>query len=120
MKFFKQLYISNFFFYLLLGGIVLLCCSFIFPVLYTATLLVLFILAVFFLLDILILFSSKNGIVAKRTTPEKLSNGDDNPISISVRNYYTFAIQTKFIDEVPFQFQVRDFEITRKITKVKK
>ena len=115
MKFFKQLYISNFFFYLLLGGIVLLCCSFIFPVLYTATLLVLFILAVFFLLDILILFSSKNGIVAKRTTPEKLSNGDDNPISISVRNYYTFAIQTKFIDEVPFQFQVRDFEITRKI-----
>ncbi len=115
MKFFKQLYISNFFFYLLLGGIVLLCCSFIFPVLYTATLLVLFILAVFFLLDILILFSSKNGIVAKRTTPEKLSNGDDNPISISVRNYYTFAIQTKFIDEVPFQFQVRDFEINRKI-----
>jgi uncharacterized protein (DUF58 family) len=66
-------------------------------------------------LDILILFSSKNGIVAKRSTPEKLSNGDDNPISISVRNYYTFAIQTKFIDEVPFQFQVRDFEITRKI-----
>lgn len=46
---------------------------------------------------------------------EKLSNGDENPVAISIKNYYTFAIQVKVIDEIPFQFQVRNFEIKRKI-----
>lgn len=115
MNFFKQLYITNFFFYLLIGIIALFCCAFIFPALYSATWYVFFILLVFFGLDILILFSSKNGIDAERITPEKLSNGDENPIIITIKNYYTFAISVKVIDEIPFQFQVRNFEINRKI-----
>lgn len=115
MNFFKQLYITNFFFYLLMGVIVLFCCAYMFPVLYSATWYVLFILLVFFGLDILILFSSRNGIEAERATPEKLSNGDENPIVIAVKNYYTFSVLVKIIDEIPFQFQVRNFEIKRKI-----
>lgn len=120
MNFFKQLYITNFFFYLLIGIIVLFCCAFIFPALYSATWYLVFILAVFFVLDILILFSSKNGIEAERTTPEKLSNGDENPIVISLKNFYTFSIEVKVIDEIPFQFQVRNFEIKRKIKNASK
>lgn len=50
-----------------------------------------------------------------RMMAEKLSNGDENPIAISIKNYYTFAILVKVIDEIPFQFQVRNFEIKRKI-----
>ncbi len=115
MNFFKQLYITNFFFYLLIGIIALFCCAFIFPALYSATWYVFFILLVFFGLDILILFSSKNGIDAERITPEKLSNGDENPIIVTLKNYYTFAISVKVIDEIPFQFQLRNFEINRKI-----
>lgn len=115
MNFFKQLYITNFFFYLLIGIIALFCCAFIFPVLYSATWYLFFILLVFFGLDILILFSSKNGIDAERITPEKLSNGDENPIIVTLKNYYTFAISVKVIDEIPFQFQLRNFEINRKI-----
>ena len=120
MNFFKQLYINNFFFYLLIGIIVLFCCAFIFPALYSATWYLVYILAVFFVLDILILFSSKNGIEAERTTPEKLSNGDENPIVISLKNFYTFSIEVKVIDEIPFQFQVRNFEIKRKIKNASK
>ena len=52
---------------------------------------------------------------ATRISPEKLSNGDENPIRISIRNYYTFSIFTKIIDEIPFQFQVRNFNINRKV-----
>lgn len=115
MNFFKQLYITNFFFYLLIGIIALFCCAFIFPALYSATWYLFFILLVFFGLDILILFSSKNGIDAERITPEKLSNGDENPIIVTLKNYYTFAISVKVIDEIPFQFQLRNFEINRKI-----
>ena len=93
----------------------LFCCAFIFPSLYTATWYILLILLAFFGLDILILFSSKNGVDAERITPEKLSNGDENPIIISIKNFYTFTITVKVIDEIPFQFQVRNFELRRKI-----
>ena len=95
--------------------IVLFCCAFIFPALYSATWYILLILLAFFGLDILILFSSKNGIDAERITPEKLSNGDENPIIVTIKNFYTFAIAVKVIDEIPFQFQVRNFEIKRNI-----
>lgn len=115
MIFFKQLYITNFFFYLLIGIVVLFCCAFIFPVLYHAVWFVFLILLTFFALDILILFSASKGIEGKRTAPEKLSNGDENPILITLKNYYTFPVHVKVIDEIPEQFQVRNFEIKRKI-----
>ncbi|MEY2631043.1 MAG: hypothetical protein RLZZ469_1941 [Bacteroidota bacterium] len=115
MHFFKQLYLNNFFFYLLIGIVALFGMAFVFPSLYNATWYLLFVLLVFLVIDILILFSNKNGIEAHRTTPEKLSNGDENPIVVTVKNFYTFAIHTKIIDEIPFQFQVRNFEIKRKI-----
>lgn len=69
----------------------------------------------FFVLDILLLFFAKSGIVAARTTSEKLSNGDENPIHLNIKNFYTFPIAIKVIDEIPFQFQVRNFEIKKTV-----
>ncbi|MGH2666356.1 DUF58 domain-containing protein [Flavobacterium sp.] len=115
MNFFKKLYLNNLFFYALCGVITLFACAFIFPALYNMTWYILLILLTFLALDILILFFAKNGIEANRITPEKLSNGDENPININVKNFYTFSISIKIIDEIPFQFQIRDFEIRRKI-----
>ncbi len=69
----------------------------------------------FLLIDIFILFFAKKGIEATRIMADKLSNGDENPINISIKNYYTFPVVTKIIDEIPFQFQVRNFNIKRKI-----
>lgn len=115
MKTIKQLYINNFFFYLLIAIAALFCCSFIFPAIFNATKYLLLILIGFFAMDFIILFSSQKGIEGQRITPEKLSNGDENPIVISIRNFYTFPILAKVIDEIPEQFQVRDFAIKRKI-----
>ena len=115
MTFFKQLYLNNLFFYLLIGIIASFVVSFIFPQLYNSCWYLLLILVGFLSLDILILFLPGNGIEAHRSTPEKLSNGDENAIVISLRNYYTFPITAKVIDEIPYQFQIRDFEILRKI-----
>lgn len=115
MKFFQQLYINNFFFYLLIVVAALFCCSFIFPEIFNATKLVLLILIGFFFMDMIILFSSAKGIEGQRITPEKLSNGDENPIVVSIRNFHTFTIHAKVIDEIPNQFQVRNFEIKRTI-----
>jgi len=59
-------------------------------------------------LDIFILYRNINGIEAKRFTSKRLSNGDENPIKIEVKNNYGFAVKVRVIDEVPFQFQLRD------------
>jgi len=99
----------------LLGIITLFACAFFFPFLYTACWYLLIILASFLVLDLLILFLAKTGVEGNRMMAEKLSNGDENPIAISIKNYYTFAILVKVIDEIPFQFQMRNFEIKRKI-----
>jgi uncharacterized protein (DUF58 family) len=73
------------------------------------------VLLIFTLLDVLILFAAKKGVNGKRMLPEKFSNGDQNAINISVENYYTFTIFIKIIDEIPGQFQVRNFSIERKL-----
>lgn len=85
------------------------------PSLYLFTGYLFLILLTLLTLDILIVFLAKTGIVAHRIMPEKLSNGDENAIHIIIKNFYTFAIRAKIIDEIPFQFQVRDFSIPRKI-----
>jgi uncharacterized protein (DUF58 family) len=69
----------------------------------------------FALMDFVVLFWTHQGITAHRVVPEKFSNGDENPIQIHLINYYTFPIYTKIIDEIPFQFQKRDFIIHQKI-----
>ena len=115
MLFFKRLYINNFFFYLLLGNIVALLFSYIFTPLYNVSILLFFIILLLLAFDILLLFYVKIGIEATRILPERLSNGDENSVKISIKNFYVFAVHTKIIDEIPIQFQIRNFEIIKKI-----
>jgi uncharacterized protein (DUF58 family) len=56
------------------------------------------------------LFKDKNGMFARRETPNRLSNGDENEIKIYLENLYRFKINAKIIDEIPFQFQLRNFQ----------
>jgi uncharacterized protein (DUF58 family) len=95
--------------------IVLFVVAFIFPNLYNAVWFAVLVLLTFLGLDILLLYIARPGIEASRTTPEKLSNGDLNPIRVNIKNHYTFPISAKIIDEIPFQFQVRDFKIVKLI-----
>lgn len=115
MKFFKQLYLNNFFFYVLGAVGLCYCVAFIFPSLYNAVNYLLLMLLGFLFLDILILFGAKTGIEATRNTPEKLSNGDENSIRLEIKNYYTFLVYARIIDEIPDQFQVRNFRISKKV-----
>jgi len=49
-------------------------------------------------------------IVAERVLPEKLSNGDQNAIVITYSNSYSIPVFLKIIDELPEQFQEKNFE----------
>jgi len=67
------------------------------------------------MVDYLLLFNPKDAVLAQRILPEKLSNGDENPVKVDVKNNYGFKINVKIIDEIPFQFQKRDFIIKKQI-----
>ncbi len=59
--------------------------------------------------DLLALYRYRHGVSANRSVAEKLSNGDENPIHIQVTNHYPFTVQLEVVDELPVQFQLRDF-----------
>ncbi len=66
--------------------------------------------------DALILFANKEGIYAERNLAhKKLSNGDDNDVFISIKNNYSFVAYTSIIDEIPEQFQFREFIINKQL-----
>jgi len=62
--------------------------------------------------DTLLLYTNKIGTQGARILPEKLSNGDQNSITIQTANRYRFKTRIRIIDEVPIQFQQRNFNIT--------
>ncbi len=62
------------------------------------------------LFDYLYLYTGGQ-ILAHRIIPEKLSNGDQNPLVIELENQYNLPLQLRIIDEIPHQFQKRDFQI---------
>jgi uncharacterized protein (DUF58 family) len=67
------------------------------------------------LIDYLALFTKGDGLYGDRIIPERLSNGDENKIQVNVRNDYSFNVRIKIIDELPVQFQKRDFLLRDKI-----
>lgn len=68
-------------------------------------------LAVATVVDYILLFQPKEGLEGARKTPERLSNGDDNAVTASFRSHYRFPLHVEVIDEIPAQFQVRDFSV---------
>ncbi|AOW19439.1 DUF58 domain-containing protein [Urechidicola croceus] len=115
MKFIKPFYIQNRFFYGCIAIMILFIVGFVFPRLFNIVKLLLLALVAFTFMDILILFWTKKGIHASRILPEKFSNGDQNVVELSIENLYTFPVISRIIDEIPEQFQVRDFKIDKKL-----
>lgn len=115
LKRFKPLYIQNRFFYVCMALIVGFIFSFVFPRWFEVMKFLLLVFISISVLDGAILFLTKTGIKAKRQLPEKLSNGDENEVTITIENKYSFPVFSKTIDEIPVQFQIRDFKISKKI-----
>ncbi|MEL0454649.1 DUF58 domain-containing protein [Flavobacteriaceae bacterium SZ-1-7] len=116
MKFLKPFYIQPRFFYAGIGIVVLFSLSYFIPLLFNIAQLSILVLTLLFALDFLIIFIGKNKIEASRILPDKFSNGDKNQISINIANNYPILIQLEIIDEIPEQFQVRDFKIKETIS----
>jgi uncharacterized protein (DUF58 family) len=62
------------------------------------------------LVDYVVLFLKK-GITVLRDTADRFSNGDENKVQLVLKNDYQFRVFATVIDEVPVQFQHRDFKL---------
>lgn len=71
-------------------------------------LLLLFVLVTLF--DILLLFNKKGKIIVSRIYPEKLSNGDENEFRIKLISTFPNKVAVKILEELPIQFQYRNFQ----------
>lgn len=96
-------------FYILAILAVVLLLSFWFHSLFPIGLLGLAALGVLILIDGISLWRKQDGLRAQRLLPEKFSNSDANDLSVNLENRYGFNISVVIIDEIPIQFQKRDF-----------
>lgn len=111
-KIFKQIRLTKWFYRAIFGLIVLFILSFLFTVLYDIAFILLIFLVFTTAIDVFILFRNTGPVSSHRGSKfQRLSNGDVNDLSLQIENYYPFKIKISIIDELPVQFQVRDFKI---------
>lgn len=97
---------------LLALAVLLFILSFFVPVFFGVARVLQVILVVLIVADIIVLFARDPAIRGRRFTPERFSNGDDNTIRLEIENGYTFKVKLELIDEIPFQFQTRNWKKT--------
>ncbi|RRQ47626.1 DUF58 domain-containing protein [Maribacter algicola] len=120
MNFIRSFYINNIFFRYIavLSGCFVL--SYWVKPLYPIAWLLTLLLIGLFLFDIFLLYASGQNIIAERKLPKKLSNSDINPIKITFETKYGFRTYISIIDELPIQFQKRDFDFKTSLIKGEK
>lgn len=106
--FFKSLFLSRRFFIALAICVITLFMCYPFPALILVAIIEIITFIILIAIDILSVYRIKNGIQAYRICPERLSNGDQNKLSLHIRSNYTYTCSVTVIEEVPFQFQQND------------
>ncbi|RBL88451.1 DUF58 domain-containing protein [Chitinophaga flava] len=113
---YQQLFFTNRL-YLGLGvNILLFIIAFFAPGLLNIAILAFGVLLALLLLDMILLVMRPVSILeAKRVASARFSNGDENEVLITCINRYPFPVLVTVVDELPFQFQDRNFSLQAKI-----
>jgi len=99
-------------FYLALGlCVVLFAVAFFVPEMFITVKTLLMVLTALIVIDYLFLFVFGKAPSAKRLTADRFSNGDENKVELQVKNNMLFTTDMEIIDELPVQFQKRDFKL---------
>ncbi|SFW29670.1 DUF58 domain-containing protein [Cellulophaga fucicola] len=117
MRFLKSFYIHNTFFWYLAILSAMFITSYWNKWLYPIAWLCTMILIALFILDIYLLYATKNGVKASRSLPQKLSNSDHNPVVMEFKSTYAFKAGISVVEELPIQFQKRDFKYNTTLIK---
>lgn len=118
MNFFSK-YIGDLFlptrFYLVVGiCIVFFIVSFYYPPFFIVPKTMWYLILALTAIDYVFLFFIGGNPTAKRMMAERFSNGDENKITLQVVNNKPFETNIEIIDELPVQFQKRDWQVNRR------
>lgn len=117
MQFIRSFYIAPRFYLSLFFLAILFTIGFFVDVVIAIAEIVSIAFAVICLVDFLLLYGKQSGMEATRIAPKRLSNGDENTIKLQVKSNYGISTSVEIIDEIPVQFQIRDFSIQQKFEK---
>jgi uncharacterized protein (DUF58 family) len=105
----KSFYLNNSVYYVAGGAAVIFVFSYFQPAFFQIAVMVLLLLGLAIVMDIFLLYGKKAGVSANRQIADRLSIGDANKVSIELSNHYRFSLRVSIIDELPVQFQERNF-----------
>ncbi|MBN8577027.1 MAG: DUF58 domain-containing protein [Cytophagales bacterium] len=110
MKLIRSLYLGNRLFAAISAVVIVFILAFVFNFTGWVPKILFLLLLAIVLTDLLLLYRTNRGLKGQRLLADKLSNGDENEISIYLESFYSFPIWLRVFDEIPHQFQLRNLE----------
>ncbi len=111
LKFFRPLYLTGRFFIVAAILVIVLAFSFAWPILLPVAFGGIGLLIAATIADALLLFVRKEPVKAERELPRTMGLNDENSIKLNLQNNTNLRYSISIIDELPIQFQKRDFLI---------
>ncbi|MEK7226560.1 MAG: DUF58 domain-containing protein, partial [Bacteroidota bacterium] len=105
----KSFYLNNIVYYIAGSAGVVFVLSYFFPAWYRIGLLILLLLLLAIIIDTVLVYSKKSGMLANRIVADRFSIGDPNKVVLDLKNQYLFPVRISIIDELPVQFQERNW-----------
>lgn len=115
MAFFRNLFVTERFFYIMAALILMMMFSYAFPVLLPVIKTCLAVFAVIGIADMILLFHRKVKVSVRREMTPVFSLGDQNPVHLYFNNKSGLKLDAEVIDELPEQFQIRNFSFRIKL-----
>ena len=109
-KYIGDLFLTTRFYMVMVGCILFFVVSFFFPSVGELPTIVFGSFLLLVVLDYFFLFFFGRRPTGRRIISERLSNGDENKIELRIKSEFSFPVNMQIIDELPEQFQVRDFK----------
>ncbi len=108
------MFLSRRFYIVAIAIILTIGLGYIYPPLFQIGQIVFYLFAGATFYEILRLYTLKKPITAHRDCADRFSNGDENPVEITLQNNYPFTTYLQVIDEIPVIFQRRDIRFELK------
>lgn len=106
----RNIYLSNRFFQLFGIVTVLFVLGYIMPALFPVGIGAFCIAVALVIADIILLFGKNVAVTAERRLPKLFSLSDENKVELHISNHSPRPLRLTVVDELPVQFQTRDFE----------
>src|SRR3954469_15867044 len=103
-------YFSRLFYIIAACIIALFCIAYFIPPLIEIGYIAALCLAMLVIIDTIVSFAGRQSVTATRQCSERFSNSDENKVELHIANHRIYKIKLTIIDELPIQFQERNWE----------